>query len=328
MRKIITGVICALLLATNAVNAQMPYKLSVQSQTYTPLTGGIPVNTAAWTDSTNFVIPIGFDFKIGGKTINSIALAEGNSIASDTTGVVSGMSFLGTAMIDRGIVSGTSKSPIRYMLTGGAGKRVFRLEIFNAGFADENDLYGTLDDSVNLEIWLFEDSNAVEVHYGPSKISHINDYFFNGGPLVGYMKNINRATEDYEMLYLLKGNPAAPTIDSAGSGSMTFPSLSSYPVSGTTYRFVPKSTATTAIEAIQAKDQIKVYPTVCNDRLYIDNGLEAANYKIISLSGSQLQNGKISYGQNQLDVSGLAPGMYLLTVNGFSFESTYKFMKQ
>ncbi len=329
MKKYITFLTAAFTLAAGSIKAQMPYRYSVKNQAYAPLTGATSVNgLTAWADSNNYMIPIGFNFKMGGKTITKISLVEMNSVATDTTGTVSGMSFIGTSLIDRGLITGTSKSPVRYTTTGNAGSRIFKLEIFNAGFYDENDLYSTLDDSLNLQIWLYEDSNAVELRYGPSKISHYSDYFFMGGPLVGYLKDMNRTTMNYDKLYLLKGNPATPTLDSVSGITTTLPTLNAFPQSGTVYRFVPK-TSPTAIKNTEGNFNLKVYPTLCTDRLFIENNVtEPILYKVISTTGVTVISGNLSSGKNELDISHLPAGMFVLVINNGSDTDIYKFIKQ
>lgn len=327
MNRYFTVIAMAILLSAVKATAQMPYKVTVQNDTYTPLTGATSINgTKAWTDSSTFVVPLGFNFNMDGKTVTKLNLLKMMSISSDTTGVVSGMSFMGTALLDRGVVSGTSKSPIRYTTTGNAGKRIFKLEIFNAGFSDENDIYQTLNDSLNLQVWLYEGTNAIELRYGPSKISHYSDYFFIGGPMLGYMKNVNLATESFEKLYLLKGDALNPVLDSVATGNTNFPSISSYPVNGRVYNFTPKNAAT-GVAQLVAENKLKVYPTLCTDKVVIENGgSETLAYEVISMNGSLVIAGNAANGLNTINVSTLPGGMYVLRLGAEG--KAYRFMKQ
>ncbi|OSZ78675.1 hypothetical protein CAP35_10620 [Chitinophagaceae bacterium IBVUCB1] len=329
MKQYLTIIAAALTLGYSSVKAQMPYTLTVQNQAYAPLTGATSVNgTKPWTDTSNFSVPIGFNFKMGGKTITRLSLANMATFATDTTGTISGFDFIGTSLIDRGIKGTTSKSPIRYSTTGTAGSRIFKLELFNAGFYDEDATYNTLNDSVNLQVWLYEGTDVVELRYGTSKISNYSDYFFIGGPLVGYSKNVKTESGDFEKIYLLKGNPTVPTIDSVSMPpSMNIPHLSAYPANGTVYRFAPKTT--TGIAGVLEADNIKVFPTLCTDKLMVVNkNQQEMQYQIISLSGSVLAKGNIANGYNTLEVSNLPAGMYALTLMDNRGQATYKFAKQ
>ncbi len=311
-------------------NAQMPYKVTVQNQAYTPLAGAVNINsTIPWLDTTNFTTPLGFRFKLGDDTISNLNLLGVNVMGSDTAGTVSGMSFMGTSLTDRGHAVGSSKSPIRYNVSGPAGKRIFKLEYLNAGFADENSNYGTLDDSLNMQVWLREDSNIIEMRFGPSKISHYADYFFFGGPLLGYIKNMNRDSATFEKAYMLKGSATSPTIDSVSGLTSMLPSLSAYPGSGTVYRFIPKNQPTsTYTNDIQQTTGIRAYPTLCSDKLFVENQEQAGSYQVISLAGRVIQSGEIKNGLNTVDVGMLPGGMYIMTVKNELIQSSHRFIKQ
>ncbi len=328
MKKITTILATLCVCATATVKAQIPYNLTIKQETYTALAGGTSVNGAkAWTDSTNYKISLGFSFSMGGKTISHFNMMDIGGVFTDTAGVVSGFTFMGTPLIDRGIKTGTSKSPIRYTTTGTAGSKIFKLEILNAGFAEENSLYSTLNDSINLQIWLYEGTNVAELRYGGSKVSNFNDYFFLGGPMVGYTKNLTAATGDFDKLYLLKGAPATAKVDSANTSTMYYPTLTAMPVTGTVYRFAPKSTGTSAGSFIHA-DNIKVYPTRCTDMLTVENNSNKdMNYQVLSLSGSLMSKGALNPGRKAIDVSSMAQGMYVLTLIDGEELATYKFIK-
>jgi hypothetical protein len=73
-------------------------------------------------------------------------------------------------LIDRGELTGISQSPISYKMEGNAGSRILKIEWKNAGFVGEIGELGTLNDYVNFQVWLFEGSNDVEMHYGPNMV--------------------------------------------------------------------------------------------------------------------------------------------------------------
>lgn len=327
MKQFITVLTTAAMLAATGVKAQMPYKITVQNQAYTPLAGATTINdTTAWTDSTSYVVPLGFNFKMGTKTINKLNLLEMSGISTDTTGTVAAFNFLGTSIVDRGIVGGKSKSPLRYTVAGTAGSRIFKLELFNAGFMDELNTHSTLNDSVNLQVWLYEGTDVVEMRYGSSKITKLSDYFTLGGPLVGYTSNLNVEDQSFDKLYLLKGSPTAPTIDSATMSSTIFPYLTSFPASGTVYRFALKSTG---IATFAEAENINVFPTVCTDKVNVANkGTKEMAYQLLSLSGSVLAKGTVVAGTNTIDVSMAPTGMYVLTLIDGDAAASYKLIKQ
>lgn len=311
------------------VKAQMPYTVTVLSQVYTPLSGATNIKgTSVWSDTSTFTAPLGFNFAFGNKTTNSFNLLGTNMVGSDLSGVISGFSFIDATLTDRGVTGGTSKSPVRYLTTGAAGKRIFKAELFNAGFSDENNLYSTLNDSLNIQIWLYEDSGIVELHYGPSKISHGSDYFSNGsGPMVGFAKNLDYDKMIFDKVYILTGSTSSPTIDSATASSPSFPTLNTYPPSGTVYRFVPKNKPTKVSDAFTLKG-IKVFPTSCTERLFVESQEEAVDYAILSMNGAIVKKGSLVIGANAINVGDIPWGMYLLNLRGSTAFGTYKFIKE
>jgi len=311
------------------VKAQMPYTVTVLSQAYVPLSGATNIKGSnVWSDTSTFTAPLGFNFAFGNNTTNSFNLLGTNMVGSDVTGVISGFSFIDATLTDRGVIGGASKSPVRYQTTGAAGKRIFKAELFNAGFSDESFLYSTLNDSINVQVWLYEDSGIIELHYGPSKISHGSDYFTNGsGPMVGYAKNLDYDKMIFDKVYVLKGSLSSPTIDSATTSSPSFPTLNTYPPNGTVFRFVPKNKPTNVPDALTIKG-IRVFPTSCTERLFVESKEEAVDYAILSMNGTVVKKGSLVIGANAINVGDIPWGMYLLNLKGSSAFSTYKFIKE
>jgi hypothetical protein len=166
-------------------------------------------------------------------------------IADPTKGTdLNGFAIGDIDIADRGRKGGgVSRSPIRYTTAGTAPDRIFKLELANAGFLDELAIYNTMDDSINLQIWIYETSNIVEYHFGSSRISNPNDYFhlLGSGPVMGYLKHV-----DYDMfsggnVYYLKDSSSVIKVDTFALPPSAFPpyALSAWPADGTVFRFTP-----------------------------------------------------------------------------------------
>lgn len=298
------------------VDAQFNYTLSVHNQTYQPLTNGTSLNDTVIWDDELYTIPIGFTFNMDGKAMTQAFLAEDNFVASDTAGNVNVFFFTDMDLYDRGNVSGmATQSPVRYELTGATGSRILKMEIANAGIYEEDFIYGTNNDSVYIQVWLYEGSNIVEFRYGPSNISHYSDYFVNtGSPIGGYIKNISVSTMNPDMAYYFKGNYLTPVIDSTPSLSGFVGGLNVYPINGTVYRFTPKPVGVNSVAA--GLEQISLAGnTVLNNVIINNSGSEPATYKTFSLNGAMVQNaGVINPGKNSIDISNLSSGVYMLQV--------------
>lgn len=312
--------------------SQMPYNLYTSATTYMPLTSGTSLNgTHVWDSySDNYVADMRFVAKIDTAHFETGFLGSENFFVSDSadTSYLSGFYLEDADLIDRGTISGTSASPLRYEVDGTPGSRVFKLEIANAGFHGEYDNYGTQNDYINMQVWVYEGSNIVELHYGPSNISHPDEYFnFMGKPLIGMIDNVSPNGDG--VIYVLSGNPTAPGIDSmvlsGGTPSYVGPTLNNFPPSGTVYRFVPKNLSVKDL----AFNNMRVYPTSAQNEVMIDNpGNEKTNYNIVSISGSTTNiGGELGRGITQVDVSALPAGVYLIELQNASGRATKKFVK-
>ena len=242
MMRYITLTIAIIFTCLTQVQAQMPYDVSVKNEQYTPLDNAIPLSDTSIWDDPVYNIPLGFNYKIGDEELNSIYFKFENLISPDTgIEIINGFVCMDIDLIDRGAIdSNGSKSPIRYKVVGTPGNRICKIEVFNAGFYAEFEEYGTLDDSINVQFWLYENGHKFEVHYGSSKISNPTEYFnFGTGPLVGYADyfNTNNASGT---IYALSGTTSNPYIDSITSNYIGG-SLLSYPAENTVISFSRKT---------------------------------------------------------------------------------------
>ncbi len=334
MKKILSLTLTILLSHTVLAQSVDTYIFKVENgKTYSPLTTSTNLTSGFVWDNESIKVPLGFTANIGGKTTNhfSFSLAFGLTAASDTIGIVNSFLVYGADLIDRGILTSTPSSPVRYVVSGSAPNRIFKLEYFNAGFFQELDNYHTNSDSVNFQVWLYETSNIVEFRYGTSKISHASEYFDGAAPapLIGYFKNFKLGTIDCDKLYHLTGIASVPTLDSTTDISDIIPTLSSPPVSGTVYRFIPKSIAA-SIGEIDITQQLNIYPTIATTKLNIDyNSNDQAFAELLNLSGQLIDKRiQVNKGRNEINVSGLPSGNYLIRVSNTEGNGVFKFVKQ
>lgn len=328
MRKILFP-LSVLLTISTASFAQMPYDVSVKMRTYQPITNGTSVNGTTIWDDDDFTVPLGFNFDIGGKATTDISFVASEMCFGALTGTQNGFYVTDMDIFDRGDITGvSSRSPIRYEVVGTTPNRVFRYEVFNAGMYDEYDLYGTDNDSINYQVWFYEIDNTVELHYGPSNISHPADYhYISGSAIVGYIKDFDLDNFGLGKIYYLKGDPAAPTIDSADSNNPIMGGLNSYPPNGTVYRFAPKGLDVKKVSALDGQLAM-VTNTSSTDVVINNNAKGSLTYSILSIDGASMNiTGKLTEGRNQIDISALAAGMYMLQVQGAEGQKAFKVVK-
>ncbi len=328
MKKLLLSALAVL--AVGTAQAQFRYTFSTQTgQTYTPLTAGTDLTGGQVWDDDDFSAPLGFSFVLNGDTTTTFNLVMNGTtpfIASTNNFTDSLNAFLPleSDLIDRGYFDTTTavpvgRSPIRYLVTGTAPSRVFKAELFNVGFFDDT----TNADSINLQVWMYEDSSILELRYGSSLLSAGNVPFYfggNPGPVVGLVNNVDLTT-GAGYIYHLAGATAAPALDSflATSGPST--SLNNYPLSGTVYRFKPKPTSSTGgggggtsiSEAVAAARALKLYPTQATAAITVEwGGADGEAYEIISAGGQQVRAGRLQRGTQSIGVSDLATGAYYL----------------
>lgn len=332
MKKLLLSLAAAGFLLAPQAQAQLPYNFAPRTgQTYTALTGTTSINgTDIWDEESYSVpLPAGFDFKLGGVPISifNLDLSMGGFFQDPTSTLLTGFTYGESDLVDRGFLDSLgSRSPISYAVSGTRPNRIFKVELANAGFYDEQDLYLTALDSVNLQIWLYETSSVVEMHYGPSQITHPTDYFYFGnGPLVGYFKEFDGNASG--AIYTLTGDPLRPTLDSVDFVNTIVNTLDTWPANGTVYRFSPIA-STTAVGSVAFLQDVKVYPTQVNSIINVTyTTTENAEYSITSLAGAMLKKGNLTQGTNSLDVATLAPGTYVLRVCNATGQALFRFTK-
>lgn len=234
----------AALVFSLTASAQFRYSFKDTTSPYAPLSGATSVNgTDIWDDddySTNVPFTWTLDSSIA---LNNVFLALGfPGFIADTTNFsdVNGFFLGGADLADRGSVTNTaSLSPIRQITTGTAPNRIFKLELANAGFFAELDSFGTMNDSLNVQLWIYEGSNILEWHFGPSQVTYPSLYF--GGLLFAFLSHADFFTGT-GTFYYVTDSLGTRGIDSfalnGGPSSNNFPL--DWPANGTVFRFTPK----------------------------------------------------------------------------------------
>ncbi len=228
------------------------YSFSGTTGTYAELTDAISINNGQLWDDPIGSVPIGFTFKLYDIMLDTVYFGMGlGGLVSSAIDINFEADYaiipFEADLIDRGELAGISQSPISYKLEGNAGSRILKIEWKNAGFVGEIGALGTLDDYVNFQVWLFEGSNDIEMHYGPSMVSNpVISYEGETGAFVGV------SDKDLVNSYLLSGSPDNPEL------SDTLVTLDGTPADGTIYRF---SNLTAGVDDDKPeKIQVKIFP--------------------------------------------------------------------
>ncbi|MCB9185021.1 MAG: T9SS type A sorting domain-containing protein [Flavobacteriales bacterium] len=285
------------LFAFSATNAADDYVFSYSTAPYVPLVDPIVVVTDEEFNGTYRYVPIGFYFDYWG---------DSNTIFTFNTHGYCAFGFApnyGFYPFNVGLV-GIGDSQVGYVqdLSGGPGHGILKVEWKHVGFYS----YPSGEDHVSWQVWLYEGSNAVELHFGPSAIA--------SGHYAGIFGSANGPQTEFihpegDGFYDLEGPADAPAAVYM-PGENIF--LQGYPGQGMVYRFMP--TTSIGVAEVNGADQTMVlYPQPASTVLHVAHGDGSAisgRYTISDVAGHVVQHGRMS--ANGLDVSSLSVGTYIL----------------
>lgn len=324
-----------------------PYTLVNQTDTYVDLTGETlltPVLTT-WDDPDIINIPLGFDFEILGRTHNTVDISYlflGGVITFGDLEILDSTSAIAVNfddLIDIEVVDSTSKSTISYVTDGNAGQRIFKIQWKNAGYYFEYDDFGTTENQISFQLWLYEGSNNIEFRFGPNNTDPLDNLHGYGEPVCGLMQNaFYNPTADvvgFETLWHVTGSPTNPTIATVLGDPATeyfeyeLLGLSGEFPEGQVYRFV--NVETSAPLLIQ-NSPIKVFPTVTENEFFVEIGEEllAEKTEILVLNnfGQAIYNNVITSSQERVDVNNFPKGIYYVSIVNEKGKATQKIIKQ
>ncbi len=222
------------------------YVLSVFNEPYTDLSNPISVNNNEAWDDPEYSIPVSFPFQLNGHTVSSFQFSGVGFLLRAPTGDpdVSTVVFpFETDLIDRGVLTDTSLSPISYVVEGDPGSRILKIEINNAGSYEEyaedsQDMY------INIQLWLYEGSNQVEFRFGDNSIPD-PELFYYGGTYMG-ITDIDDNSGDLSNANFFSGDISAPVLESSDV------TIEGTPEVGTVYQLSPGSALNVTITGIHS----------------------------------------------------------------------------
>lgn len=281
------------------------YSFSKTTGTYADLSGATSINNNQLWDDPEYIIPIGFNFELYDITIDSLyfGIGSGGLVSSKIDINYEAEYFIipfQTDLIDRGDISGTSQSPISYKVEGTTGNRILKIEWKNAGFYEEGNSLGTLNDYINFQLWLYEGTNDIEIHFGPNMITNPTiNYYGETSAIIGL--------SDYNLLnaYFLSDIPTNPILVD------TLDYLNGTPSDGTIYKFSKNSLG---IEFNNSTiHTVKIYPNPIQTEaiLQTEKNLENAILTIYDSNGKVVkQIANISGKKITLHLDNLPSGLY------------------
>lgn len=339
MKKTLNRFFLLLGLACTAFQAQSqdaPYSFTRGVTPYVPLEKGISVTNGMTWDDPDVVIPIGFDFPLFGTVITELDFNAGlgATLAPPPGSGSSALIFAyNSDLIDRGFLVDTSKSEIVYLVEGTPGSRILKIEWQNAGFYNELEENGTSNDFVNLQLWLYETSGIIEIHFGPTAIVNnalVHD--FTSGPLIGLIDEYDEGAMIFGTLYYLFGDPASPTVETIETEdeatSLFGNVLQGNPSDGQWYRFDPLLVSASG-EAAALAGNIRLFPQPVRGLLNIEylemEGNANWQFEVLDPRGQAVVPVQTARGpRTTLDIAQLPAGVYFLKVRSEKHQMTLR----
>ena len=328
-----------LLFFTTVLFAQdPPYILVTETDTYANLENATEVTSVGdfW-DDPSFTFPIGFDFNFLGQTGNTLFM-NGDYFLGGVVNFPFSFNGVGNPLfvnfddvIDIENADPNLQSSISYQLDGSAGDQIFKLEWKDVGFFNEYDAFGTAENQMNFQLWIYEGSNNFEIRFGPATytdtVGLIHDL---EGPTSGFIDSLDLNNETFKAFWHLAGNPLKPSLNSIESigGLYTASMLSDRPADGMVYRFINPISNT---ENFVKNNAMKVYPSLVSNQFFVevDDDLlsEKTTLSINDQLGRPIFNKIITNNKTELSLGHLPNGFYYATIFNETGSGTIKIVK-
>jgi hypothetical protein len=295
------------------------YAFTMTSGTYTELSDTISLNNGMPWDDPDYLILLPFPFTINGTNIVNELFFDG--LGADLAAEVIPNELyeyilpFGCDVVDRGIGTTVSLSPISYKVEGSTPNRILKVQWQNAGAYGEGQPYNMY---INFQLWLYETSNIIEFHYGPSMID--NPQIFYEDEDGAYIGIVSYDDVMLEMLniHLLSGQASSPFL-SALDGTIT-----GTPSEGTIYRFVPN---VTSVPYLTESYQLMIFPNPASDIIQVNiPSQESVSIRMTDMAGKTVFQQENS--AKNIDISHISPGIYMLSFRTESGTYASKLIKQ
>ncbi|SHK32368.1 T9SS type A sorting domain-containing protein [Hymenobacter psychrotolerans] len=321
------NIYCTLLLVASSLFARAQntpfFFQALSQQPYTELAAPVQAlnNGAVWNRDSAFPVVLGFAFPFHNQSITSInVLARGVQFVGfgSMYMFVYNTPFGGNLIQDRGIINGgTSQSPVSYQLTGSPGSRIGKIEWRNAGPTQSSPSPPNPAEFVNCQLWLYEQSGRIEVHFGTSNVtasSFQNNFIFLKTFYNSMLAVAPIGTAD---------NPGYQ-VDNCLPNTVCYGGyIVGNPAAGTVYRFAPNPSFVMGVRAPKANVKFEVYPNPATNQVSLAVEMPKptdARVRFLDALGKTVQEVQLTAGQGSgaapavVSTANLAPGIYTVQV--------------
>lgn len=304
-----------LVLCTVQMANGQQYHLEWSTSPYTEISGGSLVPQDILWSEYEVTVPIGFPFQINGIVFDSLVVSDVGAVRFMVKNPVSIAAYYywgyGCSLYYRG--NDTINTRIGYKTSGAAGDRIFILEYHNCTFTNG----GSIQDSANFQVWLYEADFSIETHVGSVNASFPEDAYEQGqGPAIGLM-NVD-FDENIPYSFMLNGNTQGPGTTTA-SDIYSLPELSGTPVSGQVYRFEP---GPAGARENDHSLEVLIYPSPASDQVNLRIDPETLTFPaevfIYTAQGQLALQQHINQPNTELNLQNLTSGWYMMQIRSGS----------
>lgn len=305
-----------------ALTAQNNYQFQMFTDEYSEFSNGTSLTDGESWDDLEVPVQIGFPFQVYGTPLDVVtAPGMGSEIYMESDeGGVEITPFL-FDFVDpcydedewkKSESDRSSCSDISYLLEGDPGHRIFKMQWANAGFWDVD--YETVYTNyyINMQVWLYEEDNAVEFRYGPSVVSDQLLQQWIAEEEAYFYSMILGSNFNGEFVSIVNGDPTNPNfvsglIDTMSEETFIEFGLTSFPAANTVYRLVPQEAS--GVHSYENID-FTIAPNPVDNLLNI-YGADNAFVQIFDVNGKQI----LSEVYNKpIPVSELPSGLYMVKI--------------
>jgi hypothetical protein len=222
---------------------------------------------------------------------------------------------------------------ISYKVSGTTGSRIAKVEYRNVGFYE-----GDSTENANFQIWLYEGSNKIEYHVGPSQVNANTLDLTAGGSvlLLGLAYDANLS--DSVMMHTVQLKNAvnndttivADPSDFNLEQVMTLLYGTTYPVNGSVFTFTPPTDQPNSIADVPS--QIGgLHPNPVTDKITVqlkEQPKAGATLSVSTITGKKLLIQPVSALQTEVNMATLPKGIYVLTYTAEGRRESFRVIKK
>lgn len=306
--------LATLLLTSVCSFAQNFYTFSTSQETYIDLEDPISINeNQSWNNESFGPFPLPFTFSVFGDTFSYFFLFQDYFILINTienTSNIATFQPISANLQDRNFNDDVSLSPISYKTEGIPGNRIHKMEIKNAGLKVEILEEENSNSFLNYQIWLYEGTNKIEYHFGPSLLNNIL-YVTNSNAIYSLVRTQTLTDTKMAILSGLVSNPTYNEITEQDLPPVN--GLTSLPANGQIYTFKIGTLATKN----ESEISFKLFPIPTENELNVSlTEIADYNYAVYDIIGKKVISGEMkNTNEFSINTSSLTTGSYLIKIN-------------